>query len=51
MSAAIFTFHLRETIVVFQQEKQWKKFDWRVEMPIVHELVEFGTIPGNAQTL
>ena len=22
----------------------------RVEMPIIHELVEFGAIPGNAQT-
>ena len=24
--------------------------EWRVEVAIVHELVEFGTIPGNAQT-
>ena len=24
--------------------------DWRVEVTIVHELVEFGTIPGDAQT-
>jgi hypothetical protein len=24
--------------------------EWRVEVTIVHELVEFGTIPGNAQT-
>ena len=23
---------------------------WRVEVAIVHEPVEFGTIPGNAQT-
>ena len=24
--------------------------EWGVEVAIVHELVEFGTIPGNAQT-